>query len=558
MNPRLAVWELERASALRFFQRQYGPFLSRGAEAQDESRRLLVVNLNNGSFKAHLHSLLAKALQLRGYTPTILTYRWCRDARRCHEVYGFSRFEFLDEYLGRLPREARASIEQAAAALTDSVSVRQIKAMEYRGINVGRPTLSSISRNLLRGRVALSDETIRGLLRRWLPLAMERVWAAEMLLDRVQPESVLFHEKGYLAEGPLFEAALRRGLNVVYWCHAHRDDALMFKRYTWDTRYLQATSLSEETWAAVREQPWSARHDAELMEEFQHRYEDSEWFLSRRYQEGKQLKSRSEVQHELGLDPAKPTAVVFSHMTWDASFFHGDDLFDDYEEWLIETIRAACENPRVNWVIKLHPGNVYKFKAEGYQGECSERAAIRETIGVLPPHIKLLDADTDINTFSLFDVTDYCVTVRGTIGIEMACYGIPVFTAGTGRYAGLGFTVDSQTPQGYLATVRRIHEFPRLTPQATELARKYAYTLFKQRPARFTTFQTVFRHHRPIRHPLFWDLNLSARSFADLVEAEDLNAFADWVVTSRSQDFLVSEGGAAGPIRHLAGAATAA
>ena len=34
----------------------------------------------------------------------------------------------------------------------------------------------------------------------------------------------------------------------------------------------------------------------------------------------------------------------------------------------------------------------------------------------------------------LFKVIDYGITVRGTIGIELPCFGIPVITAGTGRY----------------------------------------------------------------------------------------------------------------------------
>lgn len=539
-EPQTMVWELERLTALWMFRRRYGPVFADGIEGVDPKKTVLVVNLNHGRFKAVMSSLLAKALQLRGCRPVILTYRWCTDTRWYYEACGLTQFEFFDDWISRVPPAVVDSITQEAERyLASLLTVKAIKALEYREVNVGRPTLSSIARSLFRGRAALSQETVKTLLGQWLPLAMQRVVAAEALLDRVQPDVILFHEKGYVAEGPLFEVALKRGINTVYWCNAHRDDALMLKRYTRATRYLQPTSLSQDTWAAVRQMPWTSQHEEELAREFLNRYHDSEWFLSRRYQDGKQLKTRPEVQAQLGLDPSKRTAVVFSHMTWDASFFHGEDLFDDYEEWLVETTKAACANPSVNWIIKLHPGNVYKFRAENYRGECSERVAIQEAIGQLPGHVKLLDPDTDINTFSLFGVTDYCVTVRGTVGVEMACHGIPTFTAGTSRYSGFGFTIDSETVTDYLDKMRRIHEFPALTSEQTELAKKYAHALFIRRPARFETFTTVFRHDRPVRHPLFWDLRIAARSGRDLREAPDLKAFAEWVLESQQEDFLM-------------------
>ena len=65
--------------------------------------------------------------------------------------------------------------------------------------------------------------------------------------------------------------------------------------------------------------------------------------------------------------------------------------------------------------------------------------ALRRHFGNLPGHVKLMRADTGINTFSLFDVADYGLTVRGTIGMELPCFGIPVVTAGTGRYSGPWF-----------------------------------------------------------------------------------------------------------------------
>jgi hypothetical protein len=51
-------------------------------------------------------------------------------------------------------------------------------------------------------------------------------------------------------------------------------------------------------------------------------------------------------------------------------------------------------------------------------------------------HIIVIPPDTTVSTFSLLALVDYGVTVRGTVGVRQA-RGIPVFTAGAARYAGL-------------------------------------------------------------------------------------------------------------------------
>lgn len=534
-SPNRILHPLLLARDRHVFQRRY-PFLAHSPPT-DPARRVLVVSLTDGQYKAKEESILAKTLQLRGYTPLILTGRRCRHAQAYHRLFGFDRFVWYEDFF---PREVSQAIrEEAAAFLGGPLTVQALKTFQYRGVNVGRQVLSSITRTLFQGRVELDDPLVRDHLARLLPQTMQGVLAAEALLDTVQPEILLCHEKGYASEGPVFEVALNRGLNCIYWCHPYKEDCLIFRRYTRETKTLQAFSLSRESWETVRWMPWTEARERDMMQEFRDRYEELRWFLARRLQDGKVLKAREEVQRQLGLDPRKKTAVIFSHLTWDASFFHGEDLFEDYEEWLLEAVRAACANPALNWVVKLHPATQYRLRAEGITGELSERLTLREHVGVLPRHVTVLGPDIDINTFSLFTLTDYCLTVRGTIGIEMACFGIPVLTAGTGRYAGLGFTVDSTDRTEYLARLARLQELPRLSAEQTELAKKHAYALFKLRPAWFKTFRTVFRHGENPTHPLFWDLEIAARSFREIVEADDLRAFANWAINSRQEDFLL-------------------
>lgn len=519
------------------FKQRYGSFLGEGAHLADPAKKVLIVSLTDWAAQVKAESMLAKALQLHGYTPIVVTFRGCRRALKYFRVFGFDQFVFLDDFMSL--RAAPSGDGDFRALLDEVTTVRSLLGLEYRDVDIGRHALSSVTRALLHGSVELSDPTVTTFVERALRRSVGVAHAAEALVDTVQPQMALFLEKGYTPYGEIFDILVNRKVNTIQWFHSHRSDALAFKRYTGETRDVHPFSLSLETWERIRRMPWTNKHERELMEELRGRYEGGTWFNRKFLQVGKKLKHPEEVRRQLGLDSFKKTAVIFSHVLWDATFFYGENLFNDYEEWLVETIRAACMNSAVNWVVKLHPDYVWKLRLANRREEIRDEVAIQAKIGTLPDHIKLLEPATDISTFSLFAVTDYCVTVRGTIGIEMPCFGIPVFTAGTGRYSGFGFTIDSSTREEYLDKLRCIQDFPRLSVEQTELAKKHAYALFKLRPCAFKTFEMVQMSLENLGHPLDHNIIIHAHSFHDLTAAQDLKAFTEWAIDSWQLDFLM-------------------
>ena len=144
------------------------------------------------------------------------------------------------------------------------------------------------------------------------------------------------------------------------------------------------------------------------------------------------------VYKKLRLDPRRKTAIIFPHIGYDASFGRGEDLFASYDEWLVETVRAACANTELQWVVRVHPDHAGKHAHPW--GAPHEEDVLRRRLGRLPEHVYLHPGtQSDISTPSLFPAMDYCLTVRGTVGLEAACQGIPVITGGTGRYDRKGF-----------------------------------------------------------------------------------------------------------------------
>jgi hypothetical protein len=495
----------------------------------------LFVSLSQFIYQLKLEGMLAKALELREYTPTFLVPSDAPLAERYLRALGIRRFVRISDYVDAgMDEEAR---ETARRVLRERPSTVDLAGLTFRGASVGRYIVSTASRLLHEGRVDFSDPRARAVLDELLVVAVRSTLAADALLEDLKPNVVLFNERNYAAEAPLSDLALERGLDVIQFVSAFRDDALVFKRYTRETRRFHPRSLSEASWEQVREMPWTPSHEAELEAETRLRYDTSNALARRRLEWTHEL-GGDEIREQIGLDPLKKTAVIYSHILWDANMFYGEDLFDDQEEWFVETVRAACANPNVNWIVKLHPDNVWKRRRDQAEGELEDLVVIRNRIGELPDHVKLLRPETPIGTRSLFDVTDYGITIRGSIGIELPCFGIPVLTAGTGFYSGLGFTIDSTTRDEYLDRLAHIEDVSRLSPKQVELARRHAYALFVLRPAQFTSFSTHISPLEQMGHPLDHNLVVNLRSRADLMAAADLRRFAGWVADSRDLDYL--------------------
>ena len=533
-----------RSKALRArtqHERDYRAFRSRYEEIlrptpETTEGVALIASLSYSTYQAKLEGMFAKAFQLKGLQPIVVSLPDARLARRIHELYGIESFVTLDDYL--TPELEAAAAEQAAGLHAAVRSTVDLKELRYEGADIGREALSTVSRYLHEGGVDLDDPRARALLGELLGSAVRTAMASNRLLDDLRPRLLLFNERNYAHEGPLCDIALLRGLDVVQFVAGFDDETMVFKRYTEETKAIHPRSLAEASWGRVRAMPWTPEHDLELDAEFARRYDKDATFLARWNQGWTRRQTRAELVAKLDLDPGKRTAVVFSHVLWDANMFFGRDLFADQEEWFVETVRAACANHRVNWLVKLHPANVWKRRRDGVAGELDEHVAIRERIGELPQHVTLLEPDTDISTWSLFDVTDVGVTIRGSVGFELPCLGKPALTAGTGFYSGRGFTVDSDTRDEYLAKLARIEEIPPPEPAQVELARKHAHALFRLRQTRFSSFRSVYKPVEHVDDPSEASIEVRVRSADELARAEDLRRLGDWAVDSRDLDYL--------------------
>jgi hypothetical protein len=512
----------------------------RAAQRTGIARTALFCDLMTTVATAKFEALLAGLLRLSGYRAVIILERPDRLIEKIFRA-AVPDAEFVYRSLAVDTGAGSAATAQADSILASAPHLQDLVALEIDGFRIGRNVLSFVVRQFRVGRLDDADAAHRALARRLLAQALATKSFVERLLATRRPDLAIFNERGYTPAGDVFDGCVLHGIDTVQWSGAPQSDCLMYRRYDLATRAEHPLALSDPLWKRLSAMPWSAENDRAVVERIADNYASGAWYNRQQLQEGKAVLSPDAVRRALGLDPARKTAVIFCHILYDATFFYGESLFDDYEQWLVETVRAAIANPALNWIIKVHPVNVWRSRMDGAALVQLEAETLGKHFGVLPSHVKLMLADTPVNTFSLFDVADYGLTVRGTIGMELPCFGIPVVTAGTGRYAGRGFTIDPPSRQKYVALLARLQDVPRLGAEAIRLARLHYHGALHLRPVPMRSF--VLDYNAPGRFgaPPRVDLLMKRPADARLLDAEDLGRLVRWMTASHAPELLARE-----------------
>ena len=494
-------------------------------------------------FDTKVGLVLGSALRARGVRPVLLTpSERNQRIRRYAKAFGVNDVRSRDRV--ELTHAESDAIQVAASdLLAGPIDFEHMRAWTYAGYQVGYHVVSTLIRRTFDGSPDLHLDANRALVADILDEVLRAYVVCGRILHEVAPEVVLVEEANYAVNGPLVDVAVARGIDVIQTIVTWRDDALMSKRLTTANRRVDAKSVAPETLTRLTTDhgfPPPAELDAQLDADFGYRY-DGRWAQSAQFQPNTRAFTGDQIVEAIGLDPAKPTAVVFAHVLWDATLFFGVDLFDNYADWLRQTVLAAAANTNLNWVVKTHPSNVFR-SAHGdvAAGASSEGEIVRTALPSLPAHVHVLAPDTPISTVSLYRFADYGVTVRGTAGLEMACFAKPVLTAGTGAYSGLGFTYDSETKAEYLDRIATIETLGPLDHEMTARARRYAHTLFVRRPWVSQSFRLRFEFLDRGWHPLDRNLEWTIGSVEELSDSVDLGRWATWAMASEDADLLAA------------------
>tara|TARA_A100001388_G_scaffold202512_1_gene153607 strand:- start:98 stop:1042 length:945 start_codon:yes stop_codon:yes gene_type:complete len=298
-------------------------------------------------------------------------------------------------------------------------------------------------------------------------------------------------------------------------------------------------SFSEESWNKILEYKENNKYKEDLKINFKDRYGEK-WYLSKRNHKGTKFFTKKEILEKYSIPPNKKIAIIYSHILFDLLYFHGKDIFQNYADWFIETLKEIKGNKNLIWFIKIHPSNVWRGEINKFYGnKTEEEKLIRKTLGELPNHIKLIFPDSEISPYSWMQFTDYGITVRGTPGIELGSLGKQVVIAGTGRYEKIGFTINPKSITEYLNILSKIHELPSLSNEKHKLAMRFAYATFLMKPYNLDFMKVsklVFKKN--VRMPSDLSYYPIKEKFKNNKLPDSILRFKEWVFHSKENDFL--------------------
>jgi hypothetical protein len=363
----------------------------------------------------------------------------------------------LDDFVdGRRVREL--------AALVDASSGSEVRALHHHGLPIGQYVLNSARWFLcvsdLDG-VAEGDAVMRAFAKSALVVAH----AAPALLDRVRPEAVFLLNGLFFAERIVKAEAERRGIRVVSYEVGFIPDTLCFSEDV--PGYYDIGPL----WERVKDRPLGPaqanRLDDYMADRRKGRRSPFNYWPTLTEDERAILSS-------LRLAPDRPTAVLFTNITWDSAAQDRDRAFPDMYAWVVESIRLFASRPDAQLVVRIHPAEV---RVPGWQTRDPVGTRLRATFPRLPANVRVVPAESDVSSYSLMTLSRCGLVYTSTTGLEMATEGMPVVVAGIVHYGGKGFTLDPSSIDEYEQEVARALEADR-DPVVRDLARRYAYALF--------------------------------------------------------------------------------
>jgi len=447
--------------------------------------RVLVLSFR-GAWLLHgtWEALIAEALRRRGASPTLFVCSGglpevlpgkspacgiasayspgpasCSDCLKCGLTLA-SAFNLpvlrLDDLVDK--KKARRLMAEVEA-LTDS----QVRSLERRGLPLGEYVTNSARWCLCVSDLDFPDG--RKVIRSFAKSAGVVSEAAPALLDRVKPEVVFLLNGLFFAERIVKAEAERRGIRVVSYERGFMPNTLCFGEGI--PGYYDLSPL----WERVKDTPLTPDQEARL-----------ETYLAERrrglrapFQYWPTItEDTREVLGALSLDAAKPTAVLFTNITWDSAAQDRDVMFPGMYAWVVECMRHFAQQRDSQLVVRIHPAEV---RVPGWETRDPLMSRLSRDFPTLPPNVKIVPPESDLSSYTLMSLSRCGLVYTSTAGLELAMEGLPVVVAGDVHYAGKGFTWDPKDRGDYLGSVEKALEASR-DPLTRERARRYAYAFF--------------------------------------------------------------------------------
>lgn len=386
--------------------------------------------------------------------------------------------ETLDKYI------SKQKIEELKI-LAHSYPFSEYHSWEYGDLPVGKWAV-----NTLRNNSTSSDETLvldyREKLYNYLHHILVMVEACNSILDVIKPEIVITNDSYYYPWAILEKLCIIKSI-PFYNCYPNiRKNAICYAKDE-PAMALNITNI----WEKYKKIDLSSIEAEKLHDFFSTRTEG-------KYSPGLNTCSPQENSDYLekfnwnGIDKSKPTALMTPNVCWDLVALNKDVQFESMFDWIDNTINYFEQHPEWQLIIKPHPAEENKFIPVTQQTVIKY---LNRRSKPIPFNVIVLGAKTEISVYDLFPFIHVGLVYTTTVGIEMACRGMPVLTAGNSHYRMHGFTFDTLTKEDYFICLEKLlNNYGQFSENSewSKLANKFMYLYMFEYPIDIGVIQYDF------------------------------------------------------------------
>ncbi|MDD2654590.1 MAG: hypothetical protein PHI86_05755 [Candidatus Omnitrophica bacterium] len=364
------------------------------------------------------------------------------------------------------PEEIRKSEELIA-----EIPVAELKNYTYLGVNIGIQARASTIRYFLTGELDYNRRDQVAMLRKKIAHGMNVVKIANQVYQKEKPQVIFMMHGIYSSWGPFFDFFRTKNVDVVvYYNMPHKLGFFLFTRNGRDYDLAFA-----DAWEKIKKRKLVKREQEEIDSYLSSRFKGTS---NDQLMYGKNFNNKkSEYLRLISSAGYKRKYVLFPNLAWDACVeVRGNAIFDDMLSWINKTIKYFREKPDYLLVIKPHPGEIVWELGE--LGTISIREYISKHNPHLPKNIIILPPDVPLKAYELAAKDTICLTLAGSIGIELATQAIPVIVTGNMHYKDAGIVYQVKDQQEYFTLLDNPQKVVAFAENNQELAKKYAYYWF--------------------------------------------------------------------------------